>query len=109
MVVVCERLQRGQGVHGEVGSVMRMNAGRGKQYAGVRARKADSLPGAFFAGSRHDDLDNADGRGSLQDGGTVVIEAVVGEVGADVRNQFHGGKILGLVASGCVSQSTYAG
>ena len=68
---------------------MRMHARRGKQHPGMRARELDRLARAFFARSRDDDLRNARGRGPLQDGVAVGVEAVVREVGADV-DQFHG-------------------
>ena len=55
---------------------------------GMRARELDRLARAFLARARHDDLHDAGGRGPLQDGVPVGVEAVVREVGADV-DQFH--------------------
>ena len=87
-----QRLQRGQGVDGEVGGVMRMHAGGGEQHAGMRARELDRLARAFLARAGHDDLRDAGGRGALQDGVAVGVEAVVREIGADV-DQFHGSEL----------------
>ena len=84
-----QRTHLGIAFGGVLDGVVRMHPGGGEQHAGMGAGQRERLGRVFAAGAGDHHPGDTGRAGAREHGIAVVVEAVVGEVGADV-DEGHG-------------------